>query len=131
MVIMDVSAFAEQHRLRAKKDDCSNLVILGKQFAAAQSHIFDGFLDGLGVCLMFETSRQWNSARRKLEKAGFVTRQDGDTEGVLTFDPTDSKQSRLALKVVGTRKPRTLSPEQRQRLCDQLERVRKLEAVLA
>jgi hypothetical protein len=34
--------------------------------------------------------RLWDSAHRQMESAGFVIRQDADTEGITAFSSTDS-----------------------------------------
>jgi hypothetical protein len=90
---MNIEQFAEQHNLAIRRDDCGDVMIQGKAGSLSQG---SGGL--LSLTLMFETPRKWNASRRELQEAGFVLRQDGDTEGVLTFDPTDRKQSRLAIK---------------------------------
>lgn len=109
----DIEKFAERFRVKTRRDDCGHIVILGKQHrgAAAQSGIFDGFADGqIGVALLFGTKKKWGNARRKLQAAGFTVRQDGDTEGTLTFDATNGKQARLAIKLAGVRTKKHVAP---------------------
>ena len=90
-----------------------------------RSHIFEGYADGrFGVCLMLATKARWTNARKRLEAAGFIIRQDGDTEGIATFDPTNGKQARLALKVTGARIKRAVTPEQRAAMTERLRLAR-------
>lgn len=42
--------------------------------------------------------------------------QDGDEEGTLLFDPADRAQVRVAIKAVGAKRKRVLSPAQREAL---------------
>src|SRR5271157_2821810 len=110
---MNVKEFAEKYRVRLKKDECGDAVVPGKdhtgergEFSVSlrrprrkhslyfQSHIFDGYAnDQLGVYLAFESKKKWGNARRKMEAAGFVIRQDGDTEGIAMFDPANHRQA--------------------------------------
>ena len=56
--------------------------------------------------------RLWPNARRKLDAAGLVIWQDGDHEGSALFDPTNNARARLAIKVVGAKRKRSLTLEQ-------------------
>lgn len=53
-----------------------------------------------GLCLVFDSKRKWRSVKRRLESEGFAVKQEGDTEGILTFDATNGKQARL-IKMAG------------------------------
>ena len=68
--------------------------------------------------------RLWSHAKRKLEAADFTIWQDGDEEGSALFDPTNKAQARSALKVVGIKRKRSLTPEQRSAKVEILERAR-------
>jgi hypothetical protein len=116
---MDIREFAERQRLSTQRDDCGDVVIHGK--AGSISEAAGG---RLSLMLLFDSPRKWSTTRRKLQAAGFVIRQDGETEGVLTFDPKDRKQSGLALKIGGIRKPRVLSAAQMEVLRDHMAEVR-------
>jgi hypothetical protein len=54
----------------------------------------------------------WTILRKRMLAAGFEIRQNGDWEGTATFDPADSAQARLAIKVIGARKKRRISEAQ-------------------
>jgi hypothetical protein len=58
---------------------------------------------------MESTRKRWGNIRRKLEAAGFVVRQDADTEGVATFDPANKQQARLALRSVRVKTRRQMA----------------------
>jgi hypothetical protein len=111
-----VKQFADALRVRAKRDECGDLIIPG-----GVGHIYDQS-DGqhFGVLLMLQTKQQWTWAKKKFLAAGFVIQQDGDTEGTALFAPADRKQARLALKLARVRQRRTLSPERRKALAGQL-----------
>jgi hypothetical protein len=103
---MTIEQFAERFKVKTKRDECGDTIIPGKQhkFADGQSSIFGGYDDGqLGVALLFGTKKKWGNARRKLQAEAFTVRQDGDTEGILTFNPENAKQARLAIKAAGVR----------------------------
>jgi hypothetical protein len=108
-----VEEFAEQFKVKTRRDECGDTIIPGKQhkFADGQSSIFAGYDSGhLGVALLFGTKTKWTYARRKLEAAGFVVRQLGETEGILTFDPANAQQACLAIKVAGVRTKKNMAP---------------------
>jgi hypothetical protein len=97
---MDINDFAIKHSVKVKRDDCNDAVVIGRRTA----HIYDGFAEGrLGLFVSCDTVRRWNSTKRAMEAAGLVVKQSASTEGCFTFDPTDAKQARLALKTVGAR----------------------------
>jgi hypothetical protein len=121
-LVMNVEEFAEKYRVKVKRDECGERVTAGK----GRSNIFDGYEDGeFGVCLMFESARKWGFARRKMEALAFKIRQDGDTEGIATFDPTDRKQAALAIRLGGARRKRSVTASQRQAMSERLAEARK------
>jgi hypothetical protein len=115
---MDIKEFAIKHRVNTKQDGCNETVIPGKQFCKDMpdrieyhSHIYDGFDSGrLGVCLLLATKRHWTFAHQELLNAGFEIKQNGEQEGCVTFDPTDSKQVKLAFKLAGIKVRRQMGP---------------------
>lgn len=103
---MNVQEFAAANNLRTQKDGCADSIV----YARKGSDIFDGYNSGLGICLMFDTKKKWTFARAKMIAAGFTIRQDGDTEGIAVFEPTNKPQVRLALKLSGARAKRKQTP---------------------
>ena len=116
---MDIQAFANRYRLRAKRHEDGELIITGKL-----GHVYGHDDATLGLMFMPNRPRLWPNARRKLDAAGFVIWQDGDEEGSALFDPTNKAQVRLALKVVGAKRKRSLTPAQRSAKVAILERAR-------
>lgn len=104
-VSLTIEQFAGAYKVKTGRDECGDVVIPGRKLSAQRgSHIFDGYVDGrLGVCLMLGSPRKWTTARRKLLAAGFTIKQDGQTEGIATFDPAERTQSRLAIKLAGVK----------------------------
>jgi hypothetical protein len=57
----------------------------------------------------------WGYTRAVLVASGFTVVQDGDGEGVVTFNPANLKQVKLAVRAVGVKRRRVLSPADRER----------------
>jgi hypothetical protein len=116
--LMTIKLFAEKYRARVKLDSCRDEIIPGKQFCKDlqslveyRSHIYEGFNDGrLGICLMFKTARKWTATKKILIAAGFIIKQNGDSEGCATFDPSSEAQARLALRVARVKTIRAATP---------------------
>ena len=116
---MKIHDFAERYRLRVKRAEDGNPVIPGKF-----GHLYHHDDSTLGLLFMPNRRRLWSHAKRKLEAADFTIWQDGDHEGSALFDPTNRAQARLALRVVGAKRKRSLTPEQRSAKVAILERAR-------
>lgn len=126
--------FAQKYCVRVRRDSLNEPIIPGKQLCKDmprrteyRSHIYEHGQDGLfGVCLMFSPSsgtqsktgrsQSWATARKQLRAAGFHIAQDGDAEGSALFDPRNETQAKLAMKLVGIRPRRQVSPEVLKRL---------------
>ena len=123
---MTIQEFAKQHRLKTQREDCGDfleVLVPGKQ-----GQIYEWSLDGSKFAVMFmppktvtEPSgkwcpKRWGSFRRAAQVIGMTILQNGDSEGCLRFDPTNSEQVKLALRIAGIRPKRRVSPEQVARL---------------
>lgn len=108
---MDIREFAEKHSLAIRKDSCGDPIIAGWSFVKSsdpdsdekrrpehKAHIFDAE-DGrhLGVCLSYPYIGEWTKAKNALREAGFILKQDAETEGTLRFNPTDDRHAFLAV----------------------------------
>ena len=113
---MTLAQFAEKHRLRLKRAEDREQIILGKF-----GQIYEHDPETLGLLFMPDRPRLWSHARRKLEAADFTIWQNGDEEGSALFDPKNAAQARLALKVIRAKPRRTLSAAQ----LETLEKARK------
>jgi len=82
-------------------------------------YIFEYGPTRLGLVFMPRLPRVWMNLSRKLVAAGFEIRQNGDWEGVVTFDPASPAQIRLAIKAIGARKKRKISEAQLRNLAGQ------------
>jgi len=115
---MTVQEFAENHRLNCRLDGCGDRIIPGRY-----GHIGDGYNDGkLGMFLSFQTIRKYNAVRGKLLAAGFVSRQNADTEGVLIFDAENREQARFAQRAAGIKTKRVYTPEQLAKMTERLKK---------
>jgi hypothetical protein len=108
-VLSQLRTFAEQHRLRLRRDEDGRLIIPGRH-----GQLYD-WEDGARLAVMVigehVTSRHWGNRRRACLMAGMDLIQDGDAEGTLRFDPTDRAAARTAIRAVGAYRRRQLSPE--------------------
>jgi hypothetical protein len=128
---MNFEEFASKHRLRVRRAEDGDHIIAGKL-----GHIYQHDAETLGLLFMPNRPRCWSHAKRKLEAAGLTIWQDGDDEGSALFDPANTVQARLALKVIRARPRRTSSSAQLEALAKarKLRRIapkRCAEAVLA
>jgi len=108
-----ITKFAEQHRLKVTKDICDEVIIKGR---IHDSHIYEYSDDEFGV--MFITNGKqaprtglFNKFKADCLSVGMTLRQLGDAEGAFSFNPSDSKQAKVAINGIKARVKRTLSPE--------------------
>jgi hypothetical protein len=69
-----------------------------------------GFLEGRGQGKW--SPKKWGNVKRAALPLGMTLQQNGDSEGVLSFDPNNRAQVRMAIKIAGARPKRELNPEQ-------------------
>jgi hypothetical protein len=118
---MMIEEFAIKHRIHTRTDSCGETIIPGKPRKARhvedRRHIFE-FGDGtFGLSYTQPVPdpasvRKYNNAQRRLLAAGFIQTQDGEHEGVFTFNPEDARQAKLAIAACGVKKQKVFSPEQ-------------------
>jgi hypothetical protein len=113
--------FAKLHRLKTSLDDCGDPVIRGKR-----GQIYEW---GPGrLAAMFSparpSARQWASARRAMQGSGFRLVKNGDLEGTQLFEDGTAEQVRLAVRILGIKRRRKLSPEQAAKAAENLARFR-------
>src|SRR4029077_7652146 len=104
--------FADNRRLRIRRDSCGEAIIAGKPRNASrpeyQSHIYDNGDERFGVCLLCPTVGKWNNAAKRLLAIGLELVQNGDTEGTLLFTPDDRKKAKAAIREAGIKTRRTM-----------------------
>jgi hypothetical protein len=114
---LDIQQFAEQQRVKLRRDNCGEEIIPGRPRNATRQedrrHIFQHSDDGrlFGVCLLLTGTRAFGNATRRLLALGFTPGQTGDTEGILLFDPSNSEQAKAAIREAGIRIRVPASPE--------------------
>jgi hypothetical protein len=113
---VNILDFSRKYRLKVQHDRQDGTSII----AGRRGQIYQYKEDELAVMFMPGEShpRLWNSQRRTCVSAGMVVRQNGDSEGVLSFDALDKEQVRLAIRLAGVRRRRKLSPEHKAKLRD-------------
>jgi hypothetical protein len=82
-----------------KRDACGASIIRGKF-----GHLYEHDAGRFGIVLEAPANSEvldatLRSRKRRAIAAGFVLRQEGDSEATLLFDPTDMKQARLAIQL--------------------------------
>ncbi len=113
---MKLEDFATKYRLKVRREEDGEPMISGK-FGRLYQHD----PETLGLLFLPGRPRLWPHARRKLEVADLTIWQNGDDEGSTLFDPANTVQSRLALKVIRAKPRRTPSAAQ----LEVLEKARK------
>ena len=102
--------FGERDRLKVRRD-YRDLFIPGK-FGQVY-----GYESGrLAILFLGRSKRHWHAARKKLVAAGFQTMQDADTEGSALFDPGNTEQCRVAIRVIRAKSRRIPSAAQLEHL---------------
>lgn len=122
---MTVETFAEQHKLRLRRDEC------GEQFILCRlEQIFDHGDSRFGVMVLNDSPRGWGNARRSMEAAHFQIIQDGEDEGTALFNPADRQQVKMAFKVAKPCRRKKLSEETLAKLCQQIAIARSIQKSL-
>jgi hypothetical protein len=122
---MTINDLSEPYRVRVKKDSCGEVTAPG-----TYGHVFEHGPERFGIFLQDHPPARPSRAkallarRREALAAGFTPSQIGDCESALLFDPTIQAQVKLALKLVGTRKKRQISPEHLQKLMAATQKTR-------
>jgi hypothetical protein len=98
--------FSDQYRLRVTRDHCGYPIIRGK-FGHIYEHgsgIFGIVLEAATTDIRYDTTLR--SRKRRAVVGGFVLHQEGDCEAILLFDPSDSDQAQLAIRLIEAKKIR-------------------------
>jgi hypothetical protein len=111
---VNISQFAEAHRLKLTKDDCGDPVITGR---IGQSNIYEHSPVELGVAFITDGKKDprtalFNTFKIACLSAGMTLRQAGDAEGAFSFDPGDREQATVAIKGIRARAKRRMSVSQ-------------------
>jgi hypothetical protein len=116
-----INEFAEKRRLKMRRDECGESIIPGRQ-----GQVYE-YGDGeLGVMFTPPPTKdepqgrwrpkKWSNFRKAALAMNMTFRQNGDSEGCLSFDPANDAQAKLAIKIAGVRPKRRVSPEAVSRL---------------
>jgi hypothetical protein len=102
--------FVEHHRLRLIRDGCHDAIVRGKL-----GHLYEHDTGRFGIVLEAPAGnarldKTLRARRRRAIAAGFILRQEGDSEAILLFDPSDTKQARLAIRLIDAKKIRQAAP---------------------
>jgi hypothetical protein len=121
---VNIESFAEQYRLRSRNTGAER-VVPGKF-----GEIADMGDEGLFRLRLLAVPRSANhdiklrNRRRTAEAGGLKIKWRGDAESIFYFNPADDVQANLAIRLVGTKIRRRLTPEQRESLSVRLAAAR-------
>ena len=122
---MDFRTFADTNRLRVKWNSAEDL-ILGKFGELADMGDEGRFrLRLLAVPRSANMDRTLRNRRNRAMACGLELKWQGDAESVFYFDPADAAQVNLVVELVGAKRRRTMSPEQRIACAERLATIRK------
>jgi hypothetical protein len=120
---MNLENFATKYRLKTRRspDDENELVVNGKQgqvYEYSNNELAVSFMPGLvnGRGVGTWCPKRWSNIRRNAETLGMTLRQNGDSEGSLSFDPLNREQAKLAIQIARARQKRQMSPEAKAKL---------------
>jgi hypothetical protein len=115
---VNIESFASEHRLKLRRnaDDDNQTCILGKSgqiYEYSDTELGVSFMPGLenGRGVGRWTPKTWGNFRRKAGELGMTVRQNGDSEGSLSFNPKNDDQAKLALQIARPRQRKQLSPK--------------------
>ena len=127
-----IKEFAERHRLKTKRsaDDDGEIVINGRSgqiYEYSDTELAVSFTPGLdkerrGIGKW--CPKKWNATRKAAEAVGMIVRQNGDTEGSLSFDPKNKAQCKMAMQIAKVKLKRQLSDSQRAAVASRLAAAR-------
>ena len=116
---MTIESIAAKYRLRTKKED-DEVIIPCK---LGQIYVYDD--ETLGALFMPDTPQKgWTQRRDKMVGAGAIVSLNGDTEGSVIFPANSAALIKLAAKLFGAYRKRTLSPETKAKLSARLAKAR-------
>jgi hypothetical protein len=118
--------FAVEHHLTTRRDSCGEpLIVPGNPRRSEDiSHIYEHSDGVLGLVLLYDTPLLWKNAKKRLLGLGFTVHQDGETEGILLFDPKNAVQVQAAIKIAGLKHKRQISETRRTLLRANSEKMR-------
>jgi hypothetical protein len=99
-----LAGFAERYRLRMNRDECHDTIVRGKlgHLSAHDARWFGIVLEAPANSTSLDNTLR--SRKRRAIAAGFLLHQEGDFEAIVLFDPTDTKQARLAIRLIHAKK---------------------------
>ena len=122
---MDFRTFADSNRLRVKWNGAEDL-ILGKYGELADIGDEGRFrLRLLAVPRSANMDRTLRNRRNRAVAGGLEIKWKGDAESIFYFDPGDAAHVNLAVELVGAKRRRVMSPEQRIACAERLAAMRK------
>lgn len=111
---MTLENFVSKYRLKTVTDTCGETVVASRLYRDANLSEHDH--GKLALCWITDGKKPartglWNRTRAACLESGMSMHQEGDAEGIFLFNPEDTKQAKLAIKVVKAKIKKTVSPE--------------------
>lgn len=108
---VDIKEFVEKYRVRTQRDSCGEEIITSRN---RLRHVYaHGDGQQFGILLLLKTKQQWTHAKKQLVGAGFIIKQNGETEGTALFNPEAPGQVKLAFRLARINPKRVMSESQR------------------
>jgi hypothetical protein len=128
---LTIQEFAEANRLRTKNDG-AEVLIHGKAGEIADMGDPGQFrMRLLAVPRSRNMDNLLRSRRRKALAAGLELKWKGDAESIFYFDPSDSAQTDLVIRLLGVKRKRQVSESQRLAAAERLAAYRTKTPILA
>jgi len=102
---MTIEGFCQKYRTKARRDTDGTWIVPGRH-----GQIYEYDEQDFGVILMFPNCpRQYGFARKRLLQAGMHSVHNGESEGSLSFNPSDDAQAVVAIREAKIRRKRVPS----------------------
>jgi hypothetical protein len=125
-----LAKFADRYRLRVRRNSEDGTEIL----EGRRGHIFEYSTTELGVLYMPGLKhgrgigtwhpKIWNRFCEDAGKCGMTIRQRGDSEGTISFNPENTEQAKLTIKIARAKTKRVITPERAAKLAANLSKFR-------
>lgn len=96
--------FATKHKLASPvNDSCGDPILVAsgskdKPYPEDSNHLFVWDTNRLGACIALDSPSAWTFCKKRMLKAGCILHNDGDCEGIFSFDSSKRIQTLTALK---------------------------------
>ena len=119
---MTIIYLASKYRLRVRRDECGDPIVVGKLGQLYQHD--DGLIGLLLMCPNGDDPGLDNTVRARMRKAlreGLELRQQGDSECSFVFDTENKQHTMLAIQLTGCKRKRRQTGKGRPFTCERVK----------